>query len=135
MTLAPRVYISFPGTAEQALRFYTSVFGGDLALHSFEEFGRTDGPATAIAHGELTGTITLGGADIAAGEPAIQVQGLLLSLLGAAPPAQLHRWFDALAHGGRVVDPLAKRPWGAVDGQVIDQYGLRWLIGYEPPSE
>lgn len=49
VALAPRVNISFPGTAEPALRFYASVFGRDLALHSFEEFGRTDGPATAIA--------------------------------------------------------------------------------------
>lgn len=86
VTAAPRVYISFPGTAEQALRFYASVVGGDLVLHSFENFGRTDGPATAIAHGELTGTISLGGADVADGEPAVQVQGLLLSLLGTADP-------------------------------------------------
>jgi hypothetical protein len=23
------------------------------------------------------------------------------------------------------------RPWGASDGQVIDRYGLHWLIGFE----
>ena len=33
--------------------------------------------------------------------------------------------------GGRVLDDLQKRPWGASDGQVIDRYGLRWLIGFE----
>jgi PhnB protein len=29
------------------------------------------------------------------------------------------------------VDDLQKRPWGASDGQVIDRYGLPWLIGFE----
>jgi uncharacterized glyoxalase superfamily protein PhnB len=26
---------------------------------------------------------------------------------------------------------LQTRPWGASDGQVIDRYGLHWLIGFE----
>jgi PhnB protein len=26
---------------------------------------------------------------------------------------------------------LQVRPWGASDGQVIDRYGLHWLIGFE----
>jgi PhnB protein len=29
------------------------------------------------------------------------------------------------------VDHLQKRPWGAFDGQVIDRFGLHWLVGYE----
>jgi len=28
------------------------------------------------------------------------------------------------------MDELQTRPWGASDGQVIDRYGLHWLIGY-----
>jgi PhnB protein len=62
----------------------------------------------------------------------VKVEGLMLSLLGAAEPEVLHRWFDHLSTGGgEVVDPLAPKPWGAADGQVIDRHGLRWLIGYE----
>ena len=29
------------------------------------------------------------------------------------------------------MDDLQIRPWGATDGQVIDRYGLHWLIGFE----
>ena len=43
-------------------------------------------------------------------------------------------WFDRLADGGTVLDPLAKRPWGDYDGQVRDRYGLRWLIGFQDRS-
>ena len=43
----------------------------------------------------------------------------------------LRNWFSRLCEGGRVVDDLQTRPWGASDGQVIDRYGLHWLIGFE----
>jgi PhnB protein len=33
--------------------------------------------------------------------------------------------------GADVAGDEQKRPWGASDGQVIDRYGLHWLIGFE----
>lgn len=131
---APLIYISFPGTAREALGFYADVFGGELALHSYEDFGRTDGPPTAVAHGVLGGVVALAGSDAPAGEKTVRLEGVMLSLLGTAEPAVLHQWFDKLSAGGSVVDPLASKPWGATDGQVIDRHGLHWLIGYEPEA-
>ncbi len=64
-------------------------------------------------------------------EPTIRAEGLMLSLLGTADAATLRRWFTALSEGGQVVDDLQKRPWGAVDGRVVDRYGVPWLIGFE----
>jgi PhnB protein len=55
----------------------------------------------------------------------------MLALLGTAGSSTLRTWFSRLSQGGRVVDDLQKRPWGASDGQVIDRFGLHWLIGYE----
>ena len=131
---ALQIYVSFPGTAREALGFYADVFGGDLALFTYRDFSRGDGPPDAIAHGELRGAVALAGSDAAAGEKTVRCEGLMLSLLGAAEPAVLHEWFDKLADGGRVLDPLAPKPWGASDGQVVDRHGLHWLIGYEPPA-
>lgn len=131
----PQLYVLFPGTAREALNFYAEVFGGELALHSYAQFNRSDGPPTAIAHGVLSGEVTLGAADAAPGEATVQIQGAMLSLLGAADPAVLHGWFEALSIGGRVLDPLGPKPWGACDGQVLDRYGLTWLIGYEQPQQ
>ena len=31
----------------------------------------------------------------------------------------------------RVVADLERRPWGASDGQVVDRFGVHWLIGFE----
>lgn len=132
---APQIYVSFPGTAREALSFYADVFGGELSLYTYEDFNRTDGPPDAIAHGVLGGVVSVAGSDAPKGEETVEFHGLRLSLLGSAEPDVLHEWFDRLADGGRVMDPLATKPWGAADGQVIDRHGLHWLIGYEPNLE
>jgi PhnB protein len=127
----PTPYIFFPGTARQALSFYAQVFGAAAQLHTFAEFGRTDGPPDAVAHGYLVDApVALFGSDVAGDEPAFQAQGLMLSLLGTAEAPTLRRWFARLAEDGKVLDDLQKRPWGDFDGQVVDRYGLRWLIGF-----
>jgi PhnB protein len=129
---APTPYLQLPGTAREALTFYGEVFGCAVQLHTFEEFGRNDGPGDAIAHGYLEeGPVALFAADVAGDEPPFRCQGMMLSLLGTAAPATLRTWFSDLSEGGRVVDDLHARPWGASDGQVIDRFGLRWLIGFE----
>lgn len=128
----PTPYLHLPGTARQALTFYGDVFGCSVELHTFEEFGRTDGPAAAIAHGYLReGPVLLFAADVAGNEAPLRCEGMMLSLLGTAAPSILKEWFSKLSDGGRVVDDLQMRPWGASDGQVIDRYGLHWLIGFE----
>jgi PhnB protein len=129
-------YVHLPGTAREALSFYADVFGGTAQLHTFAEFGRDDGPAGSIAHGSLADApISLYAADVGAHEPAFRTQGLMLSLLGTAAPATLRGWFGRLAEGGEIVDQLQERPWGASDGQVIDRYGLHWLIGFEATAD
>jgi len=70
-------------------------------------------------------------ADAGEGEDTLSTKGLMFSLLGTAPPPELRSWFERLSEGGTIVDDLAPRAWGAHDGQVIDRFGVLWLIGYE----
>lgn len=124
-------YLSFGGTAREALEFYRAVFGGELVLHTFGDFGRDDGDRDRIAHGMLLGPVALFASDTGPGEDVLALRGILFSLLGTAEPAELERWFGALADGGEVVDPLTLKPWGDHDGQVRDRFGVMWLIGYQ----
>lgn len=126
-------YLHFAGTAREALDFYADIFGGSTELHTFSEFGRNDGSADSVAHGYLSGgPVLLYAADVGEGEPSLRTEGLMFSLLGTATAETLTNWFERLSEGGRVVDALRERPWGASDGQVIDRYGVHWLIGFEP---
>lgn len=124
-------YLFFPGNAADALSFYRDVFGGELSVFTYEQFGRADGPSDAIAHGALTGAVDLFGADAAPDADAVHIVGAAFSLLGTADPATLQQWFAALAESGQITVPIQKRPWGDWDGQVADRYGIRWLIGYQ----
>ncbi|HSN07298.1 MAG TPA: VOC family protein [Candidatus Angelobacter sp.] len=129
---APTPYLHLPGSARQALTFYGAVFGADVRAFTFAEFGRTDGPPDAIAHGYLAdGPVALFASDVAGDDPPFRCEGMMLSLLGTADPETLRGWFSRLSEGGRVVDDLQMRPWGASDGQVVDRHGVHWLIGFE----
>ncbi len=127
----PSPYVHFPGTAREALAFYADVFGCTVVLNTFADFGRDDGPGDAVAHGMLQGPVAMFGADVTGDEPSVRTEGLMFSLLGAGSQSTTRAWFAALADGGRVVDDLQVRPWGASDGQVVDRYGLHWLLGFE----
>jgi len=56
---------------------------------------------------------------------------LMLSLLGTADPDVMSGWFAKLSDDGNVIDELAQKPWGDWDGQVVDRFGLHWLIGFQ----
>ena len=77
------------------------------------------------------GPVALFAADATGDGAALRCDGMMLALLGMSAPADLRSWFARLAEGGRVVDALQRRPWGATDGQVVDRFGLPWLIGFE----
>lgn len=124
-------YLCFPGNARQALSFYHGVFGGELVLNTLADFGRTDGPGDAIAHGMLQGAVEIFASDADPGQPSLRLEGVLFSLLGTSDPATLEAWFAALCDGGTEVDQVQLRPWGDHDGQVTDRFGVRWLIGYQ----
>jgi PhnB protein len=128
---APEPYLHLPGTAKDALVFYHRIFGGDLTLNTYGDFNRNDGPADAIAHGILRGPVSLFAADAAPGEDTFHSSGLMFSLLGTADAQVLRGWFAQLAEGGTVLDDLQARAWGATDGQVVDRFGVRWLVGFE----
>lgn len=129
---APIPYLSLPGTARAALTFYAQTFGGTANLHTLAEFSRTDGPPDAIAHGYLSDSpVQIYASDAVGDEVPLRTEGLMFALLGTADPATLREWFTALADGGEIVDNLQRRPWGASDGQVVDRFGLHWLVGFE----
>ncbi|MGB5937112.1 MAG: hypothetical protein WBG76_14750 [Ornithinimicrobium sp.] len=73
-------YLMFPGTTREALTCYAEIFGGGLSLHTFEDFGRDNGTADAIAHGELTGPVNIGAADVAGDEESVNMQGVRFAL-------------------------------------------------------
>ncbi|MGB0101148.1 MAG: VOC family protein [Nocardioides sp.] len=123
-------YLNFDGNAREAMEFYHSVFGGELMINTFGEFGMTDGvPADGVMHANLTTDqgFTLMASDNPPGGVPGQTPNGHLSLSGPEGDL-LHGFWDQLADGGHIDVPLEKAPWGDEFGQVKDKFGINWLV-------
>ena len=129
-------YISFNGNARQAVEFYQSVFGGDLAVNTFGEFGAPDTPdAEKIMHGQLEtpSGYTLMVSDTPEGRPYNPGDNITVSLSGDDGD-ELRGYFEKLSDGGNVMMPLEKQMWGDEFGMVADQFGIAWMVNITQPQ-
>ena len=129
-------YLNFNGNARQALEFYTSVFGGELTLSTFADFGNQGSPdADRIMHGQLetTAGYTIMAADVTSEMPYQPPAGFAVSLSGDDGDA-LRGYFEKLAAGGTTAMPLQKQVWGDEFGMCTDQFGVPWLVNISQPQ-
>ena len=125
-------YISFRGTAREAMEFYRSVFGGELDLSTFSDFQMPDvgeDEANLIMHGQLAapGGLTLMGADTPRSMELAEGSNITISLSGD-DDTELRGYWDKLAEGGTVTMPLEVAPWGDAFGQLTDKFGVSWMV-------
>jgi PhnB protein len=136
MTSRLNPYLNFNGNARQALEFYAGVFGGDLTLTTFADFGGSDSPdADRIMHGQLetpTG-YTIMAADVTSEMPYQPPGGFAVSLSGDDAD-DLHEYWEGLSAGGAVTMPMAKQAWGDEFGMCVDRFGVPWLVNIGQPE-
>jgi PhnB protein len=123
-------YISFDGNAREAMQFYEQVFGGDLTLSTFSEFGDPNAPGgDKIMHGQLeTSTgFTIMGADTPPGQGYDPGNNFAVSLSGE-DDGELRGYWERLSDGGNVTVPLEKQMWGDEFGMCVDRFGTPWMV-------
>ncbi|SDC16700.1 VOC family protein [Actinokineospora iranica] len=128
-------YLSFDGTARQAMEFYREVFGGDLVLNTFGDFGAQDSPdADKIMHGmlETPSGYTIMGADVPEGMAHNPGDTITVSLSG--DDEELRGHWEKLSDGGTVSVPLEKQMWGDEFGMCVDRYGVPWMVNISQPQ-
>lgn len=105
-------YISFSGEAKQAMEFYKEVLGGDLAVHTYGNFGSETPPGYAdkIMHSRLetASGFTLMGADNPPGTEHKPGNNFAVSLSGD-DSNELRGYWDKLSAGGTVSVPWKSR--------------------------
>lgn len=123
-------YLSFAGDASDALAFYQDVFGGELTVNHFGDFGTDDhGIGDQVMHGQLetASGLTLMAADMLPGETLRAGNNLAISLSGDDAEEMRGYWQD-LSDGGTVTVELATQPWGDEFGMCVDRFGITWLV-------
>jgi PhnB protein len=129
-------YISFTDNARAAMEYYQGVFGGELHLDTFGEFGGAEGPdADKIMHGmlETTSGFTLMGADTPAGMDHRPGENITVSLSGD-DDEELRGYWEKLSDGGTITLPLEKQMWGDVFGMCVDRFGIPWMVNITQPT-
>ncbi len=122
-------YLSFKNNARAAMDFYKSVFGGDLVVSTFGDYGSQDGAEKdKVMHSQLEtpSGFTLMGSDTPArmGEPSPNGS---VSLSGD-DEAALKGYWDKLSKGATITMPLEKAQWGDSFGMLQDKFGVSWLV-------
>jgi PhnB protein len=122
-------YLAFDGKAREAMEFYRDVFGGELNVNTFGEFGAEGVPADGVMHAQLetTAGYTLMASDMMPGSERTHGNDNTISISGD-DDAELRGYWDKLADGGNVTMPLEKQMWGDTFGMVTDRYGVDWMV-------
>lgn len=136
MTSDLNPYIGFKDTARAAMAFYQSVFGGELTISTFGDFGMAENPADAdkVMHSRL---ITQAGFTLMAADtpPSMGAPGaggnISISVSGQVEDAaELRGYWDKLSEGASVTVPLGPAPWGDTFGMLTDKFGVQWMMDF-----
>ena len=129
-------YISFSDNARQAMEFYQGVFGGNLTMNTFGEYGAADTPeADKIMHAQLdtASGFTLMGADTPPHVTHNPGDNIAVSLSGDDGD-ELRGYWKQLSDGGDISVPLEKQMWGDEFGMCKDRFGINWMVNIGAPQ-
>lgn len=131
-------YLNFDGTAEEAFRFYKTVFGGEFAgeIHRMGTAPGTENLSDDDKNRVLHIALPVGG-DLLMGSDIIPAFGQSLTLgnsnyVSVFPDSreEADRIFNGLSEGGKVEMPMEDQFWGDYFGSFQDRYGIYWMVNY-----
>jgi PhnB protein len=123
-------YLNFDGDTRQAMEFYKGVFGGELNINTFGEFGNEGSPgADKVMHAQLetAGGFTLMASDTPPGMQRNPGDSMSISLSGT-DAGELRGYWEKLSDGGTVTMPMEKQMWGDEFGMCTDRFGVPWMV-------
>ena len=132
-TLTP--YLLFDGTCQQAMEFYQSCLGGELALMKVKDSPLKDHFPSAEQHKVLNARLRNGALEISASDwlrpDRARVRGNTVCLyLSGGSSQELKSFFEKLSEGADVNDPLKEQAIGTY-GALNDKFGVRWMFHAE----
>ncbi|MED5371912.1 MAG: VOC family protein [Myxococcota bacterium] len=130
-------YLNFAGNAQQAMAFYEQALGAQVLSKML--FDEMPGGAQGMS-GVMHATLQLGQATIMLSDVPPQMGGVTPGtnqhlMVNLAEPGQVDALFEKLADGGRVLMPVDNTFWGARFGQVVDRFGVSWMLHAELPQD
>lgn len=139
-------YLSFEGRCDEAIAFYKKALGAEvvqLMRYSDAPAGGPEGNADAGCAGGMPSpekvmhsVVRVGDTDLMLSDGSCsghaEFKGIMLSLT-ATSDADARQWFNALADGGQVIQPLMPTFFTSNFGMLSDRFGVGWLLVVEAP--
>jgi PhnB protein len=126
------VYLFFHGQAKEAMEFYKGVFGGELTTQTYKDVNMAGDHPDWLMHASLEGgAVKLMASDT---EQASDKSAKVSLSIGGTDEAGMRDIFEKLKEGANVTRDLQKEFWGDIYGQLIDKYGVDWMINIAQPG-
>jgi PhnB protein len=132
MTIKTTTHLNFRGNAREALAFYQSVFGGEMmiATHSqaYPSFPPEEADLVAFGQVESADGFRIMAYDVPAARPYdAGIAPVFVSVRGN-DTEELTRFWNGLADGASVIQPLAPSGWAPLFGMLTDRFGVTWVL-------
>lgn len=131
-------HINFNGNAEEAFKFYKSVFGGDFEnVVRFKDISSEEYPVPE-KEAEKIMNITLPiGNNVLIGNDVPEIMGSVNEnenrskiSISADSKDEAYKLFEGLSAEGNIEIPLAETSWGYF-AMFRDKFGIEWMINYK----
>ncbi|GAA2043818.1 VOC family protein [Catenulispora yoronensis] len=147
MTVHTTAHLNFHGEAREALEFYQSVFGGEVMVATYGDFGMPkDAPgAEHVVFGQVVGANGFrvmaydvpGEGERTPGGETTRVNGLtmtterfFLSVRGDSVEEIAAHW-EKLRNGATVIQDFGPSQWAPGFGMLTDRFGTTWILDVE----
>lgn len=134
-------YLNFDGNAEEAFRFYQSVFGGELFVQKMKDVPDTENITDAEKERAMHVALPIGECQTLMASDCLPSMGHVLKpgnnhSISITPDSreEADRLFNALSAGGQIEMPMADMFWGDYFGSFVDKFGVCWMINFCNPK-
>ncbi|ONI76239.1 bleomycin resistance protein [Actinosynnema sp. ALI-1.44] len=146
MSLNTVAHLNFHGQAREALEFYQSVFGGQLTIATYGDFGMpAEAPGAAdVVFGQVVADngfrvmaydVPGEHKPVAEGVPTtrrengttITREPFFLSVRGESVDEVAPVW-EGLAKGATVIEAFGPAQWAPAFGMLADRFGVTWIV-------
>src|SRR5690554_1259806 len=130
-------YLNFDGNAEEAFRFYQSVFGGELFVQKMSQAPGTENLSEEEKNRTMHVALPIGNNQFLMASDCLPSQGHVLNqgnnnYISVTPDSreEADRIFNGLSAGGTVEMPMEDMFWGDYFWSFTDKYGVCWMINF-----
>jgi PhnB protein len=137
MSVTVVTHLNLRGDARAALEFYRSVFGGELTIVTYRDAHSVQDPAEAdqVMWGQVAAAngFRVMAYDVPSARPWSRGDDPFFVSLRGEKADEISGYWEKLAAGAKVLQPLSPSAWAPLYGMLKDRFGVTWVVDVAAP--